>query len=133
MELVKHSKHVVGFVVESDRDGNEPASRPKWLRILVDVSNEGGKKFWLQYKYEKLGAFCYHCGRFNHTPPPCRPIGNEHDSGLATTMVTAGRRFSRKMTTRPRSYFGEEKRAIWSPKKTHWHARCHGCLFWYVD
>uniref|UniRef100_A0A803Q2R1 Uncharacterized protein n=1 Tax=Cannabis sativa TaxID=3483 RepID=A0A803Q2R1_CANSA len=38
---------------------------------------------------------------------------NEHGSGLATTataMVTAGRR------TGSRSYFGEEKRAIWSPE-----------------
>ncbi|KAF4388285.1 hypothetical protein F8388_021115 [Cannabis sativa] len=73
----------VGNVVVVDLDEENPASWAKWLRVLVEIDigkpffsgcfiNVGNEaKAWVQYKYEKVGACCYFCGRLGHQRSGC--------------------------------------------------------------
>ncbi|KAF4366561.1 hypothetical protein G4B88_001381 [Cannabis sativa] len=73
----------VGNVVVVDLDEENPASWAKWLRVLVEIDiekplfsgcfiNVGDEaNAWVQYKYEKIGAFCYFCGRLGHQRSEC--------------------------------------------------------------
>ncbi|KAF4375597.1 hypothetical protein F8388_011571 [Cannabis sativa] len=73
----------VGNVVVVDLDEENPASWAKWLRVLVEIDigkplfsgcfiNVGDEaNVWVQFKYEKVGAFCYFCGRLGHQRSEC--------------------------------------------------------------
>uniref|UniRef100_A0A803NTB8 CCHC-type domain-containing protein n=1 Tax=Cannabis sativa TaxID=3483 RepID=A0A803NTB8_CANSA len=73
----------VGNVVVMDLDEENPASWAKWLRVLVEIDiekpllsgcfiNVGDEaNVWVQFKYEKVGAFCYFCGRLGHQRSEC--------------------------------------------------------------
>lgn len=36
------------------------------------VQNVSGKKYWVEFKYERLSAFCFNCGRLDHTLKTCK-------------------------------------------------------------
>ncbi|KAF4366083.1 hypothetical protein G4B88_000393 [Cannabis sativa] len=73
----------VGNVVVVDLDEENPASWAKWLRVLVEIDiekplfsscfiNVGDEEnVWFQFKYEKVGALCYFCGRLGHQRSEC--------------------------------------------------------------
>lgn len=52
-----------------------------WVRAAVDtryalipgsyITREDDSKLWLQFKYEKLPDFCYHCGKLDHAEAAC--------------------------------------------------------------
>ncbi|KAF4395275.1 hypothetical protein F8388_001662 [Cannabis sativa] len=65
-------------IVKVDLDEKKPASWSQWLRVRIDhdvekplysgyfINLSNGTKKWIQYKYEKLGIFCFHCGCLGH-------------------------------------------------------------------
>ncbi|KAL5559294.1 hypothetical protein UlMin_035505 [Ulmus minor] len=72
----------VGEVLELDLD----IRRDKWrgffrFRVNVEISNQlflgfflpiyGGVLVWVQIKYDHLGNFCFHCGKFGHDRKTC--------------------------------------------------------------
>ncbi|KAF4365176.1 hypothetical protein G4B88_013073 [Cannabis sativa] len=73
----------VGNVVVVDLDEENPASWAKGLRVLVEIDigkplfsgcfiNVGDEaNVWVQFKYEKVGAFCYFCGRLGNQHSEC--------------------------------------------------------------
>ncbi|KAF4373126.1 hypothetical protein F8388_019308 [Cannabis sativa] len=69
-----------GKVVRVDLENDKPAL---WLRVLVDIEYKkllvsgcffdlaSGEKQWLQFKFEKVGIFCYNYGVLGHQHKGC--------------------------------------------------------------
>ncbi|KAF4354071.1 hypothetical protein F8388_002471 [Cannabis sativa] len=74
---------LVGSVIKLDMEEDKPASCTTFFKILVDIDIHkplcsgcffdlnSGVKQWLQVKFEKIGIFCYHCGRLGHQRRGC--------------------------------------------------------------
>ncbi|KAF4358495.1 hypothetical protein F8388_005151 [Cannabis sativa] len=74
---------LVGSVIKLDMEEDKPASWTTFFKILVDIDihkplcsgcffdTNSGVKQWLQVKFEKIGIFCYHCGRLGHQRRGC--------------------------------------------------------------
>uniref|UniRef100_A0A803Q9X9 CCHC-type domain-containing protein n=1 Tax=Cannabis sativa TaxID=3483 RepID=A0A803Q9X9_CANSA len=74
---------LVGSVIKLDMEEDKPASWTTFFKILVDIDIHkplfsgcffdlnSGVKQWLQVKFEKIGIFCYHCGRLGHQRRGC--------------------------------------------------------------
>ncbi|KAF4380903.1 hypothetical protein G4B88_028276 [Cannabis sativa] len=75
---------LVGKVVKVDLQEEKPALWDDFLKVLVDIDINAplvsgfffdvadGVKKWIQVKYEKIGIFCYFCGRLGHQRRGCR-------------------------------------------------------------
>ncbi|KAF4388332.1 hypothetical protein G4B88_013169 [Cannabis sativa] len=71
---------LAGKVVRVDLENDKPAL---WLRVLVDIEYKkllvsgcffdlaSGEKQWLQFKFEKVGIFCYNYGVLGHQHKGC--------------------------------------------------------------
>uniref|UniRef100_A0A803P9M8 CCHC-type domain-containing protein n=1 Tax=Cannabis sativa TaxID=3483 RepID=A0A803P9M8_CANSA len=74
---------LAGKVVQVELEEDRPASWNKFLKVQVDVEVDKplfsgcffgvafGVKKWVQMKYEKIGIFCYFCGRLGHQRRGC--------------------------------------------------------------
>ncbi|KAF4370800.1 hypothetical protein G4B88_030520 [Cannabis sativa] len=74
---------LVGKVIKVDLEEDNLSSWNTFLRVLVEVNLlkplvsgcffdlNAGVKRWLQFKYEKIGIFCYFCGRLGHQRRGC--------------------------------------------------------------
>ncbi|KAF4396466.1 hypothetical protein G4B88_019266 [Cannabis sativa] len=74
---------LAGKVVKVDLEDDKPFTWSKVLRVLVDIDFEkplvsgcffdlaNGVKQWLQFKFEKVGIFCYKCGILGHRRRGC--------------------------------------------------------------
>ncbi|KAF4375663.1 hypothetical protein F8388_014385 [Cannabis sativa] len=72
-----------GKVLKVELEEDKPCSWHLFLRVLVEINIENslfsgcffdldsGTKRWLQFKYEKVGIFCYFCGRLGHQRKGC--------------------------------------------------------------
>ncbi|KAF4358377.1 hypothetical protein G4B88_008537 [Cannabis sativa] len=72
-----------GKVLKVELEEDKPFSWHLFLRVLVELNIENslflgcffdldsGIKRWLQFKYEKVGIFCYFCGRLGHQRKGC--------------------------------------------------------------
>ncbi|KAF4402906.1 hypothetical protein G4B88_010358 [Cannabis sativa] len=73
----------IGKVCLVEFEEDNPASWNLFLRVQVDFNIENplvsgcffdlasGVKRWIQFKYEKIGIFCYFCGRLGHQRKGC--------------------------------------------------------------
>ena len=43
----------------------------KPLKRRMKIKREGGEWSWLNFKYERLGTFCFVCGTLGHTERDC--------------------------------------------------------------
>ncbi|KAF4379271.1 hypothetical protein F8388_013489 [Cannabis sativa] len=72
-----------GRVISVDLEEGQPALWKKFLRVLVELDvnlplflgcyfevASGGNR-WIQIKYEKIGIFCYNCGKLGHQRRGC--------------------------------------------------------------
>ncbi|KAF4387551.1 hypothetical protein F8388_011699 [Cannabis sativa] len=74
---------LAGKVVQVELEEDRPASWNKFLKVQVDVEVDKplfsgcffdvapGVKKWVQMKFEKIGIFCYFCGRLGHQRRGC--------------------------------------------------------------
>ncbi|KAF4366970.1 hypothetical protein F8388_022758 [Cannabis sativa] len=72
-----------GKVLSVDFSDDTPAAWSNYLRAHVEINIEDplvsgcffdlsdGVKQWVQFKYEKIGIFCFHCGRLGHQRRGC--------------------------------------------------------------
>uniref|UniRef100_A0A803M277 CCHC-type domain-containing protein n=1 Tax=Chenopodium quinoa TaxID=63459 RepID=A0A803M277_CHEQI len=79
---------VGGFI---EFDDSDPLGWEEFLRIKVWIDVEktlrrgmkiamgGGATKWLGFKYERLGDFCYYCGRLGHNDKECSHVEVEDD------------------------------------------------------
>ncbi|KAF4361229.1 hypothetical protein G4B88_000627, partial [Cannabis sativa] len=73
----------IGKVCKVDLEEDKPVAWKLFLRVQVDIDIgnplvsgcffdlASGVKKWLQFKYEKIGIFCYFCGRLGHQRRGC--------------------------------------------------------------
>lgn len=57
----------------------------KPLRRGVKIATGKETSKWVEIKYERLGDFCFYCGRLGHTNRACQFHGDGEESG--TTVV----------------------------------------------
>ncbi|KAF4348271.1 hypothetical protein G4B88_017228 [Cannabis sativa] len=81
--LRKWMPSVEGPICLVELEEDNPASWNLFLRVQVDFNIENplvsgcffdlgsGVKRWIQFKYEKIGIFCYFCGRLGHQRKGC--------------------------------------------------------------
>ncbi|KAF4377766.1 hypothetical protein F8388_011519 [Cannabis sativa] len=74
---------LVGNVIKLDLEEDKPASWTTFFKVQVDIDIHrplfsgcffdlnSGVKQWLQVKFEKIGIFCYNCGRLGHQRRGC--------------------------------------------------------------
>ncbi|KAF4382121.1 hypothetical protein G4B88_009411 [Cannabis sativa] len=92
---------LVGKVIKVELEEDNLSSWNIFLRVVVEVNLmkplvsgcffdlDSGIKHWLQFKYEKIGIFCYYCGRFGHQRRGCSlssPITVENIDDVPTPM-----------------------------------------------
>ncbi|KAF4363980.1 hypothetical protein F8388_000563 [Cannabis sativa] len=86
-----------GKVIKVELDEGNPASWSKFLKILIELNVnlplfsgcffelESGGHSWIQFKYERLGIFCYNCGILGHQRRGCplsSPVTVANDVGI---------------------------------------------------
>ena len=90
------------FVLGDDHKGSRDQAR--YLRIRVDIPidkplrRDGfvpcleGERVWINYRYERLLAFCYRCGRLRHDEKACvnHCLGGEDGSVQYGDWLRAG-------------------------------------------
>ena len=80
----------LGKFIESNRRARQ-IDQAKFFRIKVDlqldkplvwgkVASADGEKFWVNFKYERLPTFCFHCGRLGHDDKHCPEITDQQSS-----------------------------------------------------
>ena len=52
----------------------------KPLRHGGKIASVEGEKFWVNFRYERLPTFCFHCGRLGHDMKHCQEIPNKQSS-----------------------------------------------------
>ncbi|KAF4364580.1 hypothetical protein F8388_015271 [Cannabis sativa] len=74
---------LIGKVIKVELEEDNPSSWHLFLRVLVEFNLknplisgcffdlDSGVKRWLQFKYEKVGIFCYFCGVLGHQRRGC--------------------------------------------------------------
>ncbi|KAF4382122.1 hypothetical protein G4B88_009412 [Cannabis sativa] len=86
-----------GKVITVDLDEGNPALWKKSLKVLISLNVnlplffgcyfalESGVERWVQFKYEKLGIFCYNCGKLGHQRRGCSltsPVSVSSENGV---------------------------------------------------
>uniref|UniRef100_A0A803P122 CCHC-type domain-containing protein n=1 Tax=Cannabis sativa TaxID=3483 RepID=A0A803P122_CANSA len=86
-----------GKVIKVELDEGAPALWSKFLKILIELNVnlplfsgcffelESGGHSWIQFKYERLGIFCYNCGILGHQRRGCplsSPVTVANDVGI---------------------------------------------------
>ncbi|KAF4384363.1 hypothetical protein F8388_004596 [Cannabis sativa] len=78
-----NDRGLVGNVIKLDLEEDKPASWTTFFKVQVDIDIHrplfsgcffdlnSGVKQWLQVKFEKIGIFCYNCGRLGHQRCGC--------------------------------------------------------------
>lgn len=54
---------------------DEPLSKGTW------VLGQKDEKYWIDFKYERLSAFCFRCGKMDHTIKTCKKEIENEDHG----------------------------------------------------
>jgi hypothetical protein len=81
----KVGKQVADYIGEfleyDEKNDNLSWGKYMWIRVLVDVreplkkakkiKKQGGDSCMVQFKYERLGTFCYVCGLLGHSESRC--------------------------------------------------------------
>ena len=90
-EVGRELGNSLGKFIELDR-GARQTDQAKFMRIRVDlqldkplrrkgkVASADGEKFWVNFKYERLPTFCFHCDRLGHDDKHCLEITYEQSS-----------------------------------------------------
>ena len=90
-EVGRELGNSLGKFIESDRRARQ-IEQAKFMRIRVDlqldkplrcggkVASADGEKFWVNFKYERLPTFCFHCGILGHDDKHCLEITNQQNS-----------------------------------------------------
>ncbi|KAF4390874.1 hypothetical protein F8388_005687 [Cannabis sativa] len=135
---------LAGKVVQVELEEDRPASWNKFLKVQVDVEVDkplflgcffdlaSGVKKWVQMKYEKIGIFCYFCGRLGHQRRGLSSAGRNHGGPVLSLPETSGDRAfglqrsppisSRRSrgvmtgTARASANLGKTQHAVWHPK-----------------
>ncbi|KAF4361579.1 hypothetical protein F8388_007595 [Cannabis sativa] len=75
--------NMIGKVVRVELDEEKPMSWKLFIRVQIDINIgkplcsgcffdlASGVKRWIQFKYEKIGIFCYFCGSVGHQRKGC--------------------------------------------------------------
>ena len=80
----------IGRFIEVDRCAQ--SDQAKFMRIRVDlqldkplrkgggeIASVEGEKFWVNFKYERLPIFCFHCGRLGHDEKHYKELSNQQN------------------------------------------------------
>ncbi|KAF4388990.1 hypothetical protein F8388_026719 [Cannabis sativa] len=88
---------LAGEVLQVDLDEDKPASWNNFLKVwvVIDIAEPlfsgcffdlaSGVKIWLQFKFERIGIFCYNCGCLGHQRRGCSlssPVTVEKGNGI---------------------------------------------------
>ncbi|KAF4363271.1 hypothetical protein G4B88_016082 [Cannabis sativa] len=92
---------MLGKVILVELDEEKPVTWGSYFRVLVDINFlnplvsgcyfdlTSGEKRWIQFKFEKIGIFCYFCGRLGHQRKGCSlasPVMVESVDGSAVPL-----------------------------------------------
>ncbi|KAF4354120.1 hypothetical protein G4B88_017005 [Cannabis sativa] len=92
---------MLGKVILVELDEEKPVTWGSFFRVLVDINFlnplvsgcyfdlTSGEKRWIQFKFEKIGIFCYFCGRLGHQRRGCSlasPVTVESVDGSAVPL-----------------------------------------------
>lgn len=79
----------VGRVIEVEGKEDTWTRRRSYMRVRVEmkvtqllvkgdwVKDKSNKKFWVEFKYERISNFCFTCGKIDHTEKNCKMKSNE--------------------------------------------------------
>ncbi|XP_056168390.1 uncharacterized protein LOC115688795 [Syzygium oleosum] len=83
-EVILRAVKSLGLVIDMKVDAKGVvANKIGKAKVLLDVKTplksgfiacKGGKKLWLDYKFERLPNFCYSCGRLGHNANYCEEV-----------------------------------------------------------
>ncbi|KAK9987218.1 hypothetical protein SO802_032169 [Lithocarpus litseifolius] len=87
----RETGHIIGSTIGEVLEVDVAETGVQWgkclrVRVKVDVTKklvrgkkvtiEGGEGRWVQFKYERLPNFCYHCGLLSHDLKECPEVKN---------------------------------------------------------